>query len=173
MNTTAARNQAEKLVEDLRIVRPPVDVEDVARRLQLRIAKENLGKDVAGLLITTPYDRLIVVQRSDPPTRQRFTIAHEIGHHYLKHHFPEGVVHVDKGNFISRRSSHSSTGVDPAEIEANQFAAALLMPTAFLERRIQELGISPLWDRHVEELAEEFYVSGQAMTIRLTRLGYL
>jgi Zn-dependent peptidase ImmA (M78 family) len=63
--------------------------------------------------------------------------------------------------------------VDPKEIEANQFAASLLMPTKLLEARIKALRTSSLRDSHVTYLASEFEVSEQAMTIRLSTLGHL
>jgi Zn-dependent peptidase ImmA (M78 family) len=80
---------------------------------------------------------------------------------------------VDKGNFYRSRSSLSSEGVDPKEIEANQFAASLLMPADFVKREVKALQAMPLLDQHVAQLAKRFGVSEHAMTIRLTRLGYL
>ncbi len=173
MNATAARNLAEKIVRKFAIDSPPVDVELIAEKLGLRVIKENLGDAASGLLITTADESIVVIHSGDAPHRQRFTLAHEIGHYALKHHFGNNRVHIDNGNFISRRSSISSTGVDPMEIEANQFAASLLMPAFFLNHRIKQLSLIPLWDHHVSNLAEEFDVSEQAMTIRLTSLGHL
>jgi Zn-dependent peptidase ImmA (M78 family) len=113
--------------------------------------------------------------KTESAPRKRFTIAHEIGHHILGHQFEAGShVHVDRGNFISQRGPRASQGVDPKEIEANQFAASLLMPSVWVRAaaaKIQSHG--PLVDRHVEELANEFGVSEQAMTIRLTTLRLL
>jgi Zn-dependent peptidase ImmA (M78 family) len=81
---------------------------------------------------------------------------------------------VDRGNFISQRGPRASEGLDPKEIEANQFAASLLLPVKLVQRRVKELvGDGPLLDYHVTQLAKEFAVSEQAMTIRLTTLGLL
>ena len=82
-------------------------------------------------------------------------------------------MHVDKGNFYRSRNSLSAAGVDPMEIEANQFAASLLMPTDLVKREVQALQAKPLLDQHVALLAKRFGVSEHAMTIRLTRLGCL
>ena len=46
------------------------------------------------------------------------------------------------------------------------------MPSKMVRERVQELGM-PLHDYKVAELAEEFEVSEQAMTIRLSSLGLL
>ncbi len=175
MTVRFARVQAENLVDELEIVGPEVDVEDVARKLGIEVGYEDLGPGVSGLLVSSPDTAHILVQGSDPPHRQRFTIAHEIGHFVLRHQFEEGKhVHVDRGNFISQRGPQASTGIDPKEVEANQFAACLLMPSKRLTKaaaRVAEGG--PLFDDHVTRLAEEFNVSEQAMTIRLTKLDLL
>lgn len=174
MSIRAARQQAEALAEALNFKKAPVDVEAVAERLRLKLVYMDLGDDVSGLLISKGDSTVIAVQESDHPNRRRFTIAHELGHYCLKHQFEQGEhVHVDRGHLITPRNSRSSTGVDPKEIEANQFAACLLMPTKLLSRSIEKLKTESLRDDHVENLAKEFGVSEQAMTIRLSTLGYL
>jgi Zn-dependent peptidase ImmA (M78 family) len=65
-------------------------------------------------------------------------------------------------------------GIDPIEVEANQFAAALLMPASMVKAAVRRIaGDQPIFDQHVEELAKRFNVSEQAMTIRLSTLGIL
>lgn len=60
--------------------------------------------------------------------------------------------------------------MDDDEIEANQFAANLLMPTRFLRRDLQELGAIDVEDATViEELAKKYEVSPHAMTLRLAK----
>jgi Zn-dependent peptidase ImmA (M78 family) len=49
----------------------------------------------------------------------------------------------------------------------------LLVPSKLLMRTIQALKVGSLCDDHVEELANEFEVSEQAMAIRLSTLGFL
>jgi Zn-dependent peptidase ImmA (M78 family) len=154
-------------------VRLPVPVEEIALHLGLRLVYEDLGPDVSGLLVTKPDETLICIQRSDAPVRRRFTIAHEIAHHYLAHQFEAGShVHVDRGNFISQRGPQASTGMNRIEVEANQFAASLLMPEQLLRDATQEIG-EPLTDDKVQALAKTFKVSEQAMTIRLSVLELL
>jgi Zn-dependent peptidase ImmA (M78 family) len=174
MSLRTARQQGEALAEAMNFKKAPVDVSKVAKRLRLKLVYMNLGEDVSGLLISKGDSSVIAVQETDHPKRQRFTIAHEIGHFFLRHQFDPGEhVHVDRGHLITPRNSRSSTGADPKEIEANQFAACLLMPSSLLSRRIREFKDDSLRDYHVSKLAEEFEVSEQAMTIRLSTLGYL
>ena len=63
--------------------------------------------------------------------------------------------------------------MDAKEIEANQFAACLLMPSRLVRERVKALNTEQLYDSHVTALAKEFQVSEQAMTIRLTSLRLL
>ena len=174
MSVRAARSQGEALANSFEFDEPPIDPELIARRLGLKIVELDLGEDVSGLLISKGNESVIAVQKGDRPKRRRFTIAHEIGHFYLRHQFEPGEhVHVDRGHLITPRNSKSSTGLDSKEIEANQFAACLLMPSTLLLDRIRALKTKSLRDIHVEKLAEEFQVSEQSMTIRLSTLGFL
>ncbi|ODS57844.1 MAG: hypothetical protein ABS36_05230 [Acidobacteria bacterium SCN 69-37] len=167
------RRQAETLAEQGGHGAAPIDVNRIAKDLGLQILSEDLGAEVSGLLVNNGRNAYICVQKSDAETRRRFTIAHEIGHFVLRHQFIGGEhVHVDKGNFISQRGPRSSAGVDPMEIEANQFAASLLMPSRIVRKLAEQQGL-PLWDSDVSELAKTFKVSEQAMTIRLSTLGLL
>jgi Zn-dependent peptidase ImmA (M78 family) len=174
MSLRAARQQGEALADALNFKSAPVDVEMVAKRLRLKLVYMDLGDDVSGLLVSKGDSTVIAVQEADHPNRRRFTIAHEIGHFCLRHQFEPGEhVHVDRGHLITPRNSRSSTGVDPKEIEANQFAACLLMPSKLLSRTIKGFKTDSLRDYHVAQLADQFKVSEQAMTIRLSTLSYL
>ena len=81
---------------------------------------------------------IIGVNALHHPNRQRFTIAHECGHLIL--HKPQITkeVHVDKAlaSPMLMRDSVSAAGVDEMEIEANLFAAELLMPKAILAKAL-------------------------------------
>lgn len=176
MSIAFARTQGERLAMQSGRAVPPVDVKAIARKLGIRVIEADLGADVSGLLVTNPGQQVsICVRAGDVRARQRFTIAHELAHHILGHQFEAGGhVHVDRGNFISQRGPRASQGVDPKEIEANQFAAALLMPSVWVRAAAAEMqGQGPLVDQHVVKLAGQFDVSEQAMTIRLTTLRFL
>jgi Zn-dependent peptidase ImmA (M78 family) len=174
MSIQSARRQAENLIISIGIKHAPVNVEEVAKHLGLRVLSMELEEGVSGLLITKPDMSCIVINDGDPSVRQRFSIAHEIAHFCMKHQFEPGEhVHVDRGHRISHRDQRSSAGTDLKEIEANQFAASLLMPAALLKQSIEDLGTEELYDEHVTKLAAKFNVSEQAMTIRLSVLGLL
>ncbi len=165
---TKARRQAERLIQEYRVERPPVDVESIARSLGLQVLRAPLGDDVSGLLVTKGGKSTIFVAEHHHENRQRFSIAHEIAHHALGHHFGDEHVHVDR---VSMRDAKSSRGTDLLEIEANQFAAALLMPENLVAREMKNVaGRDP--EARVAELARRFKVSSEAMAWRLGALGY-
>jgi Zn-dependent peptidase ImmA (M78 family) len=168
-----ARAAAEKLVDRLGIRTLPIDVEQVASALHLRIVVEDLGNDVSGLLVSRGRSAGIAVKRGDAPVRQRFTIAHEIGHFVLGHHLQrKQLVHADQHHQVIYRSQSGSRGLDPLEVQANQFAASLLMPAKLVRDQVERLQ-KPMQEADVSALAREFKVSEQAMTIRLTTLSLL
>jgi Zn-dependent peptidase ImmA (M78 family) len=174
MSLRIVREAAESLAHQHSHDSYPIDVKSIATALGLKILYEELPEEVSGLLVTGPSGNFIIVQKSDSEHRKRFTIAHEIAHFSLGHRFVKGEhVHVDRGHYVSQRSPRSSTGLDPKEVEANQFAASLLMPSQLIEKAIARLRAQPLLDHHISSLATSFNVSEQAMTIRLNSLGVL
>jgi hypothetical protein len=175
MSVRYARSQAEKLVERLGMMHDaPIDVKAIAQALHLKVIEANLGPGVSGLLVSDGLNAQVCVQKGNTTQRKRFTVAHEIGHHLLGHQFESGEhVLVDRGYYISERGARASAGVDPKEIEANRFAAALLMPSKMVRAEVSTLGGVPLLDSAVTDLASIFDVSEQAMTIRLKELDLL
>lgn len=174
MSVQAAKLTAEKLVERLGIRTAPVDVERVAALLDLRVIAADLGEGISGLLVVVGDTASIAVKQTDQIFRKRFTIAHEIGHFILRHHRQRNeLVHADPQAQVIYRSARASEGLDRIEVEANQFAASLLMPARLVREQANELGL-PLTEADVRKLAKDvFQVSEQAMTIRLNGLGLL
>ena len=172
MSTSRAQREATRLLELLKVRSAPVDVNGIASAVGLKIIYENFTGDISGLLITRDSNGVIGVHSKHALVRQRFTIAHEIGHFVLRHHSESGDhVHVDEGWKTTARNERSAKGVDRHEIEANRFAAALLMPEALLRTRAAEFRHKRLSEGDVFTLAQEFKVSEQAMTLRLRNLG--
>lgn len=150
----------------------PVDVEQVADYLGIAVRKTPTEDEVSGFIFRQPGGATIIGLNSlHHPNRQRFTLGHEIGHFVLHDHDLEEV-HVDK--FVLQfRDATSSNGDNSKEIEANRFSAELLMPKAFLESDVQEFGLHDLHDDNtIKQLAKKYQVSVQAMTTRLTSLGF-
>lgn len=174
MSVSLAVREASRILAEHRGKRIPVNVERLAKSIGLSVMREQLAHDISGLLVTNSRSATVIVNSDHAPTRQRFTIAHEIGHYILGHQFEDGGhVHIDRGNYISQRGPRAAQGVDPKEIEANWFAASLLMPEDTLRDEVEKLSVAALCDSHVEDLARLFRVSDHAMSVRLAALHFL
>jgi hypothetical protein len=112
---------------------------------QARLARDDKG-----------YYYLCEYNSEEISYRNRFTIAHELGHVVLGH--------VAEGKAPKRDTTFSNN--DPDEVDANAFAAALLMPEKFVRKLYRSA-------RNVQELSEAFGVSTVAMTYRLKNLGII
>lgn len=164
------------------IANPPVSPYQVAKHLNLEIKEQDLG-DISGLLVIRNGKATIGVNKLEGTTddvRTRFTIAHEIGHFVLGHEKEGKEMFVDRANqqfSMFMRSEESTKGTNPQEIQANAFAAALLMPEPFVRAELhrmidegQSTDLSGNDDKFVEKLALKFKVSQMAMTYRLGNL---
>lgn len=167
-----ARKKARSLLNRADVQSAPVPVHDLARAVGAVVRLEpTTGEQISGMLYQPPSGPPIIgVNSLDSPRRQRFTIAHEIGHLLL--HPPEEI-HVDKGFVLAFRDDTSGNAVDYREIEANQFAAELLMPLSFLgsDVRRMQIDIESSDDDDIERLAARYEVSVRSMTIRLSVLA--
>lgn len=155
-----------RLLEEGRVFRPPVPVEALARAQGCKITTSDL-KDVSGILVRTAGALVIGVNSKHSEVRRRFTIAHELGH-LLLHDGQE--VRYDRDFRISLRTEASSSGTNIEEIEANFFAASLLMPDHFLINDSRTSSIELEDAASLKDLAKCYGVSIQAMTLRLARL---
>ncbi len=142
----------------------------------------------------------ILTKRDDPIVRRRFSAAHELGH-YILHFLPllergrgdigdrlvfwegltyagdDGGTELPSGRLAAATDGTSQTSGalpmgDPEEIEANQFAAEVLIPAAACRLAVErERGRIRDRSSLVRRLASEFLVSQQAMRRRLDTLG--
>lgn len=159
---------AQRLLDDFVVTRPPIDPAKMAEDLGTPVVYRVMTPDVSGMLIREPSGSVIGVNAHHAPVRQRFTVAHELGHLHLH---PGRPLIVDAAVLVNLRDQVSSLATDREEIEANRFAAALLMPEALVRTELGRLGvIDP--DKITKRLARIFSVSEAAMTIRLTNLGF-
>jgi Zn-dependent peptidase ImmA (M78 family) len=150
-----------------------VPVEAIAEDVGLTVQFAPAQDDLSGFLLRDHVAQrsVIGVNASHSDNRKRFTIAHELGH-FLLHDYEN--IHVDRGFSVKLRSEKSSEGTDDEEKEANLFAAELLMPMHFLEADLAEIDDVDLVNEDViPKLAKQYGVSTQAMTFRLSYLGYI
>ena len=165
------RRKVSQLLQELDIHEPPVPVRKIARHRDVRIVRVSgeEDEDLSGFFYREGNNTVIGVNKDHALVRQRFTIAHELGHFLLHEH---DQVHVDRGFRVRLRSGVSSQGTDRDEMEANRFAAELLMPLQLLRGDVQGREFDLTNDAELRSLARRYGVSTQALAIRLNTLGY-
>lgn len=168
MRSTQWDRRAASLLKAAGVTELPVDVTAVAHHLGIHVMPFNLGDDVSGVLVQDHGQATIGYNEHQHPVRQRFTIAHEIGHFIF--HKRDAPLFVDHDFRISFRNKRSSTGKHRQEREANAFAAALLMPWHEVKKAAKEIHYDLMDDRSLTLLARKFDVSRQSMSYRLARV---
>lgn len=129
-------------------------------------------KNVSGVLLKDDDEKWNIIFNSrDIVTRQRFTIAHELGHFLLHKENAEQDSFIEDSFenieiFYRSAVNYQNATRRNAEIEANVFAANLLMPQ-------QELEIAFKYNRSIGLMADRFFVSEVAMAFRLRNLGLI
>lgn len=108
----------------------------------------------------------IVVSEQQPKKRRNFTVAHELGHLFLHMGYQ-----IDQNKWERQQDTYYRKGNSDEEYEANEFAAALLMPKKEYKK---------VMDKYTEgnfvytsKVADEFNVSVNAASNRGKWLGYL
>jgi Zn-dependent peptidase ImmA (M78 family) len=102
-----------------------VDVYDTIARLGVPLFFTKLD-GLLGVYLRKPSPGVLVTTQR-PQSQQRFTAAHELGHHYLGHE-PS----LD-GKELGRAPFQTQEGDDPQEVEAEAFAAVFLLPRWLLD----------------------------------------
>jgi len=151
----------------------PVPVVGIANDYGLKVFETyDFADHESGSIRKENGDFIIYLNATHSPLRKRFTLAHELGHYFMhQKELEEGQELVDgikspvtirrglQRNHISMLSSEEKS----IEVQANQFAAELLMPREhFLHTWEQSSSI--------EEIAEIFKVSVSAASIRAKEL---
>jgi len=157
----------------------PVDVEKVAQALGAQVHRRAFEDQVSGVLAIQQDEKHILINEAHHRNRQRFSIAHELGHLVL-HDTKKDRLFIDTHLRVYQRVGAPSSSVytSPGSVtspeeerEANWFAASLLMPRALLEQAAVQHELTD--EAGVAALATVFGVSEQAMSIRLQQLDLL
>lgn len=159
--------RAEKLLARLGIQSAPTPVEKIAKALGAQVRFSPFDEELSGMIYIKDGVPIIGVNSLHHPNRQRYTIAHELGHLELHRQLITSEVHVDKSFPVLMRDPKSATGTELHEIEANQFAAELLMPRTLIEQALHGKKFDIDDEGPIEELAKKFRVSKQAFEYRV------
>lgn len=143
----------------------PIDVFSVIERERIWLVFQPL-QNVLGAYQRSADSRGIIINSRHPSSLQRFTAAHELGHHVLQH----GAALDDR-----TRIEGTARGLDRREAAAQAFAADFLMPLPLVNRTLRDLGLqtrSPELDEVVVyRMAVALGASYAAMANQLAALG--
>ncbi len=160
MPINAARRLLASVWDGKSALKLPIDPKQIARAQGIRIIPDPTFEleGISGEFDNEGGTPVIRYNPEDSVKRQRFTLAHELGHFALNHGHA----------FRDTKKNFSLSHYDPREVAANKFAAEILMPEVAVRILIEQRKIMD-----VSRLAELFDVSLAAMKFRLENLGYL
>lgn len=142
--------------------RPRGNLHEIVAKLGGRVSYRDFwsDNDSGSLIVESSNDFVIFVAKNTSLERDKFTIAHELGHYVLHYLWPARNSNEPQGKMKANRY-----GSDRAEWEANWFAAAFLMPEVEFRSAFYASG------GDFVSLAEEFGVSVLAAKTRAKALG--
>lgn len=140
---------------------PPVMPRQIATHLGVQVFDWEFPEEVSGIFVSEGGGACIGVNQAHPHVRQRFTIAHELGH-CIYANGRDLFVDFGEAEAAARREDSRQQAL---ETRANQFAADLLMPRAWMRADVRARGLDTTM------LAKRYEVSEQALWFRLLALG--
>jgi hypothetical protein len=128
--------QGEDVIRKSGISTFPVEPIDIARTLEIEVVTKHAGGGASGMLLRVGNSfGIVYAPQVDNAGFERFSIAHELGHYFLPGHIDALLsasdVHKSRAGFGSG---------DRYELEADHFAAALLMPRQMFSAALRRAG---------------------------------
>jgi predicted transcriptional regulator len=161
LNKAQVSQFAEEIAGSLNF-KPGDDVFRIVRELGGEIEYQDIWNlddgETGSIVVDAPNHFKITLATHTSKERDRFTIAHELGHYFVHCLLPSS-----QDKFVPIRATRY--GSDLAEWQANWFAAAFLMPGAEFRRAYAQ------HSGDVYELARHFGVSASAASVRAKSLG--
>jgi Zn-dependent peptidase ImmA (M78 family) len=152
------RHAAAALLKSLKITEPPVNLNIIYQQTKKTVdliihGTDDLSDRVDAVTKRSGDQVFIVYNKSKSVNRQRFSVAHELGHLQMGHVHGSSSIDLGSENFD--------------EIEANHFAAHLLMPPDMLRKDIKD------GNKDVKGLANRYQVSEEAMWWQIDKASLL
>ncbi|MEP8628274.1 ImmA/IrrE family metallo-endopeptidase [Enterobacter mori] len=141
-----------RLAISMGITTVPFDLDSFILKLGIVLNRTIMDSDISGKLEKNKSGVWeISVNALHHPRRQRFTLAHELGHYFL---------HRNQSNIFTDKSLYRGKEMNSMEYEANNFAGAILMPKDELVSFLQK-------SNDIDCIADHFNVSALAAKIRV------
>lgn len=161
VTTMGAGAAAECILKETHIDAPPVSPFAVAKQFAVPVFQWDFPDEVSGIFVLHDRKACIGVNQNHPYVRQRFSVAHELGHF---------VFHEAKDLFVDFTDiDMAMTAMDESErsreMIANWFAADLLMPRRWIREDFDRYG-----EDNLLLMAQRYDVSEHALWFRLLNL---
>lgn len=167
MNFSTIKNieiEARKILSKYEITEVPVLVEDIAKKMGIKISYAP-SNEYSGMLIRKESEQALMgINSTESKTRMRFTIAHEIAHFIFDKKTTVSIDYRNNGNVLDKSLE---------EKRADMFAANLLMPKKWLQLDVEKISQENFSKDQITELARKYGVSTEAMTYRLINLNLI
>lgn len=169
------RNSIQNLVDgilDFNVLRkPPIElIGDIMKKRNIVFEeRDENDSEFCGIYIELNDTKIIFVNSNMYEPRKNFTIAHELGHHYLCHGLTDGAIICDKSALDASNKERPE-----AEKEADYFASCLLMPKDLIMQKRKDFETrnkNYSDDALIDYLKDFFKVSKEALRYRLIELN--
>jgi Zn-dependent peptidase ImmA (M78 family) len=142
-----------------------IDIVEFAKNLNIDVFGDDLCSESSYIVLNKQNGRYqIFVNTNDTKQRQRFSIAHEIGHFILHKDL------IDKYGKVSR-DNLNSLDIEK-EKEADKIASDILMPENIVKDFVEGLLKSNINNNTIYNVMEYFNVSKPFAILRLRNLNY-
>lgn len=161
VRTMSAGEAADYFLDRFSIVKPPVSPFEIAEKLGIPVFQWDFPDELSGIFVFDKQKACIGVNQNHPYVRQRFTVAHELGH-YIFHDTKDMFVDfLDMDMVVTTMDEEDRR----REMKANWFAADLLMPRHWMYNDFEQFG-----EKNMSLVAQRYEVSEQALWVRWTSL---
>src|SRR5712691_3991252 len=157
-----ARHRGELTAAEFGFTALPMNLLEIAGKVGIVVQAKRTTGGVSGMLLRSGDNfGILYATHIQSPGFQRFSVGHELGHYFLPGHIDavlgDGNIHASRAGFASR---------DKYEMEADHFAAGLLMPQKLFIPAIRQAGEGLTAIKYLADLCK---TSLTATAIRLTQ----
>lgn len=143
-------NYANELIEKLEL-KPPIDLYELCKRFNIEIVKADLKNAYAYFRIRKGKKVIFLSNSIVGTEKEKFTIAHELGHYFLPNHLEKISDMYTKNDYMYKNERKK------IETEVDKFAAELIMPSKYINSELENVSLENFKQLH--ELAQKYQVS--------------
>lgn len=176
----------EDVFEKYQITKTPYKfLNKICKKENIHLLPVNFSESVDGFIQNINGEMYIFYNSNKMQERQNFTIAHELGHHFLKH--------ISFGEALTDSEDEFVSNKNEIEIEANYFASHFLLPKELIEKdfmntitysnglknsriplKIMSYGVSyKKWKIITSKLCKKYKISEQMLFYKLQELNLI